>query len=110
MDGSGYPDGLRGEAIPLKARVLQVADIYDALTIDRTYREALLPEEALRILFSEAENGWLDASVVLQFSRICRCGQFFPLRGRTMLASYHARPWWVLDPKSFSERTRTPPM
>jgi putative two-component system response regulator len=105
MDGSGYPDGLRGEAIPLKARILQVADIYDALTIDRTYREALLPEEALRILFSEAENGWLDASVVLKFSRIRRSGQFFPLRGRTMLASYHAHPSWVPDTKSFSERT-----
>jgi hypothetical protein len=35
MDGSGYPDGLRGEAIPLKARILQVADNYDALTTDR---------------------------------------------------------------------------
>jgi putative two-component system response regulator len=110
MDGSGYPDGLRGEAIPLKARVLQVADIYDALTTDRPYRGALAPEEALRILFSEAESGWLDASVVLKFSRICRCGQFSHLRGRTMLASYHAHTSWMLDPKSFSERTRTPPM
>ena len=90
MDGSGYPDGLRGEAIPLKARVLQVADIYDALTTDRPYRGALAPEEALEILISEAGNGWLDASVVLKFSRICRCGEYFPVRGRTMLASYYA--------------------
>jgi len=90
MDGSGYPDGLRGEAIPLKARILQVADIYDALTTDRPYRGALLPEEALHILFSEAENGWLDASVVLKFSRICRYSEAFPVRGGTMLASYYA--------------------
>jgi cyclic di-GMP phosphodiesterase len=90
MDGSGYPDGLRGEAIPLKARILQVADIYDALTTDRPYRGALPPEEALQTLFSEAENGWLDASVVLKFSRLCRDGEFFPVRGRTMLASYYA--------------------
>jgi putative two-component system response regulator len=90
MDGSGYPDGLRGEAIPLKARILQVADIYDALTTDRPYRAALPPEEALRTLFGEAENGWLDASVVLKFSRLCRDGEFFPVRGRTMLASYYA--------------------
>jgi len=89
MDGSGYPDGLRGESIPLKARILQVADIYDALTTDRPYRGALPPEEALQILFSEAENGWLDASVVLKFSRICRNGEYFPVRGRTMLASYY---------------------
>jgi putative two-component system response regulator len=90
MDGSGYPDGLRGEAIPLKARILQVADIYDALTTNRPYRGALPPEEALQILFSEAQKGWLDASVVLKFSQICRDGEYFPVRGRTMLASYYA--------------------
>lgn len=90
MDGSGYPDGLRGEAIPLKARILQVVDIYDALTTDRPYRAALPPEQALGILFGEADNGWLDASVVWKFSQICRHGERFPLRGRTMLASYYA--------------------
>jgi len=90
MDGSGYPDGLRGEAIPLKARILQIADIYDALTTNRPYRGALPPEEALQTLFSEAQNGWLDASVVLKFSQICRDGERFPVTERTMLASYHA--------------------
>jgi putative two-component system response regulator len=90
MDGSGYPDGLRGEAIPLKARILQVVDIYDALTTDRPYRGALPPEQALGILYGEADNGWLDASVVWKFSQICRHGECFPLRGRTMLASYYA--------------------
>jgi cyclic di-GMP phosphodiesterase len=90
MDGSGYPDGLRGEAIPLKARILQVVDIYDALTTDRPYRAALPPEQALGILHGEADNGWLDASVVWKFSQICRHGECFPLRGRTMLASYYA--------------------
>jgi hypothetical protein len=44
----------------------------------------------LQVLFSEAENGWLDASVVLKFSRICRYGEHFPVRERTMLASYYA--------------------
>ncbi len=90
MDGSGYPDGLCGEAIPLKARILQVVDIYDALTTDRPYRAALLPEQALEILFSEADNGWLDTSVVWKFSQMCRHSECFPLRGRTMLASYYA--------------------
>src|SRR6266478_3935637 len=90
MDGSGYPDGLRGEAIPLKAKILQIADIYDALTTNRPYRGALPPEEALQTLFSEAQNGWLDASVVLKFSQICRDGERFPVTERTMLASYHA--------------------
>ncbi len=90
MDGSGYPDGLRGEAIPLKARILQIVDIYDALTTNRPYRGALPPEEALQTLFSEAQNGWLDASVVLKFSRICTDDEYFPVRGTTMLASYYA--------------------
>lgn len=49
-DGGGYPDGLAGEAIPLAARILCVADVYDALTTTRPYRRALSPEEALEIM------------------------------------------------------------
>jgi putative two-component system response regulator len=90
MDGSGYPDGLRGEDIPLKARILQIADIYDALTTERPYRGALPPEEALQTLFVEARNGWLDADAVWKFSQISRNSDYFPVRGRTMLASYYA--------------------
>jgi putative two-component system response regulator len=90
MDGSGYPDGLRGEAIPLQARILQIADIYDALTTDRPYREALAHNEALSILFAEAENGWLDSAVVAQFAQVSKGHEYFPIRGRTMLASYYA--------------------
>lgn len=90
MDGSGYPDGLRGESIPLKARILQVADIYDALTTDRPYRGALPHDEALSILFAEAESGWLDTSIVFKFAHISKGRQYFQSRGRTMLASYYA--------------------
>jgi putative two-component system response regulator len=90
MDGSGYPDGLRGNEIPLMARVLQIADIYDALITDRPYREALSSEHALETLSHEASNGWLDAPLVWRFSRIRREGDYFPVRGRTMLASYYA--------------------
>jgi len=91
-DGTGYPDGLRGEQIPLQSRVLQIADIYDALTIHRPYRIALSPEEALQILHQEASRGWLDASLVSKFSGIRRSGE--PLResGRSMLASYYGMP------------------
>jgi putative two-component system response regulator len=77
MDGSGYPDGLYGEEIPLKARILQVADVYDALTNDRPYREAVSSEEALEILHRQAMHGWLDASLVWRFSRIPRSGGSF---------------------------------
>ena len=90
IDGSGYPDGLRGNEIPLMARILQVADIYDALITDRPYRDALSSEDALETLNKEAKYGWLDASLVWKFSRICRYGEYFPVKGRTMLASYYA--------------------
>jgi cyclic di-GMP phosphodiesterase len=89
MDGSGYPDGLRGHEIPLMARILQIADIYDALVTDRPYRKALSSEDALETLKREARNGWLDASLVWKFSQICRCGESLSVRGRSMLASYY---------------------
>jgi len=90
MDGSGYPDGLHGHEIPLMARILQIADIYDALTTDRPYRHALSSEDALETLNREAGYGWLDASLVWRFSRICRSGEYCPVKGRSMLASYYA--------------------
>lgn len=90
MDGTGYPDGLRAEEIPLKARILHVADVYDALIHDRSYREALTSGEALEILHQEAAHGWMDASLVWKFARICQSGDYLPLRGRSMLASYYA--------------------
>lgn len=49
-DGSGYPDGLRGEAIPLSARLMAVADVFDALISRRVYKPALSHEEAMRII------------------------------------------------------------
>jgi putative two-component system response regulator len=90
MDGTGYPDGLYGEEIPPKARILQVADVYDALINDRPYREALSCDEALDILRQEARCGWIDTSLVWKFSRICQSGGYLPIRGRSMLASYYA--------------------
>ena len=53
-DGSGYPSGLKGEEIPLSARVMAVADVYDALISDRVYKKAIPPQEALEIIYSEA--------------------------------------------------------
>lgn len=90
MDGSGYPDGLRGYRIPLKARILQIADIYDALINDRPYREALPSDDALSILIGEARCGWLDAPLVRRFCEICQAAGHFLPRSRSMLASYYA--------------------
>jgi putative two-component system response regulator len=71
-DGSGYPDGLRGEQIPLLARIVQIADIYDALTNARPYKPAYKPAEALLILRQETENGWRDPQLFHVFLRLHR--------------------------------------
>ncbi len=54
LDGSGYPYGLKAEAIPIEARIVAVADTYDALTSDRPYRKACSQAEARRVLVEEA--------------------------------------------------------
>lgn len=88
MNGSGYPDGLEGESIPLLARILQIADIYDALTTDRPYRRALSPECAMAVLFQEASGGLLDQALVTHFSHISRSIVPGRSRPRSMLADY----------------------
>jgi putative two-component system response regulator len=66
QDGSGYPDGLKGEQIPLTARILQVTDIYDALSTDRPYRKALPVQKAFAIMREEVKRGWWDGSLINQ--------------------------------------------
>jgi len=70
MDGSGYPDGLTGNHIPLTARILQTVDIYDALTTNRPYRNGLEPREAIAVLQEEAALGWRDPNLVATFERL----------------------------------------
>ena len=69
-DGSGYPDGLKSEQIPLTARILQITDIYDALTTDRPYRKALPLEKALAIMREEVKRGWWDGSILQEFEAL----------------------------------------
>ncbi len=57
LDGSGYPQGLRGDAVPVLAQIVGVVDVYDALTSDRPYRLALEPETAARHLVEDVERG-----------------------------------------------------
>ena len=71
-NGSGYPDGLKGEEIPLLARVLQVADIYDALRTARPYKIALSHEDAARVMQNEAEAGLWDAKLVKSYFELLR--------------------------------------
>jgi HD-GYP domain-containing protein (c-di-GMP phosphodiesterase class II) len=63
LDGSGYPYGLKAEAIPIEARIVAVADTYDALTSDRPYRKACTQAEARRVLVEEAGSR-LDSKAV----------------------------------------------
>lgn len=74
-DGSGYPDGIKGESIPIAARILQVVDVFDALTTARPYKKALSTPEALQIMKSEVEKGWWDAKVFEQFERMIRAAK-----------------------------------
>jgi HD-GYP domain-containing protein (c-di-GMP phosphodiesterase class II) len=65
LDGSGYPNRLRGDEIPLQARLITLADMFDALTeSDRSYKPAIPVDEALGMLRSEARAGRLDADLV----------------------------------------------
>lgn len=70
LDGSGYPDGLSGEQIPLTARILQIADVFDALTTERPYRTALEPHQALGVMRDEVRRGWWDGSLVDVFEAV----------------------------------------
>ncbi len=64
LDGSGYPDGLRGDAVPMLAQIVAVADVYDALTSARPYRAPLPRSEAVRELLTDVRAGRLDGHIV----------------------------------------------
>jgi len=67
LDGRGYPDGLKGDAIPPLARIVSVVDVFDALTTDRPYRKALPVDAALEIMRSEAKSGSCDPALLEAF-------------------------------------------
>jgi putative two-component system response regulator len=64
LDGSGYPEGIAGESIPITARVTNIADIFDALTTARVYRSALTRDQALQIMAEEVRKGWWDGRLL----------------------------------------------
>jgi putative two-component system response regulator len=68
LDGSGYPDGLRGDQIPLLVRLLSIADCYDAMVSPRPYRGGLPHAECLRRLRADAARGRLDGALVEHFA------------------------------------------
>ena len=75
LDGSGYPDGLRGEAIPLLAQIVGIVDVYDALTTERPYRAALSPETAVRHLMVDVQQGKFSGTLVDAFLKTLDSGR-----------------------------------
>jgi putative two-component system response regulator len=76
LDGSGYPDGLRGDAIPLVAQIMGIVDIYDALTSARPYKPAFPAQRAYEELVNEARNGWRRLDLVNRVIALSRNGRF----------------------------------
>lgn len=71
-NGSGYPDGLKGEEIPLLARVFQIVDIFDALSSVRPYKKAFPLEKAIDIMESETKKKYWDKELMAEFLNIAR--------------------------------------
>jgi putative two-component system response regulator len=74
LDGSGYPDGLRGDEIPLLAQIIGLVDVYDALTTDRPYRAAVSPAMACEQLRTEVAAGWRRRDLVETFVGLVEAG------------------------------------
>ncbi len=74
LDGSGSPDGLRGETISLAAQIVGIADVYDALVTARPYKPAFSGEQAFDVLLEEVDQGWRRRDLVDEFVTIGRAG------------------------------------
>lgn len=77
LDGTGYPDGLKGDAVPLLAQIMGVVDVFDALTSSRPYKQALPFERAYEELSAEAARGWRDRALVHALIRLGESGRLF---------------------------------
>jgi putative two-component system response regulator len=72
LNGTGYPDGLKGDDIPLLAQITGLVDVYDALTTDRPYRRGRSQDEAFEVLVDEVNRGWRARPLVDAFIRVLR--------------------------------------
>ena len=73
-DGTGYPDNIKGESIPLGARVLRICDVYSALVSDRLYREAYDNDTAVELMIEEVKN--FDMRMFLGFMELIHSNEF----------------------------------
>jgi len=89
LDGKGYPYGLKGDDIPLPARIIAVADTFDAMTTNRPYQSAKEPEYAIRIIQSLTRNKF-DSEVVQALTRIFERGEIRVKRAAVVTAEMEA--------------------
>ncbi len=106
FDGLGYPDGLRGAAIPIEGRILSVADAYDAMTSDRPYRRGMPDKKAMQVLIDGAGTQW-DPEVIQAFiqsqSRISRIRETYrptPPKKRVGATAVSTNSWSDPQPTS----------
>jgi putative two-component system response regulator len=92
LDGSGYPDGLAGDAIPLAARIIAVVDIFDAVTTPRPYRRTLTQDEAGEQLRDEVRQGLLGPGLVEEFVAMVREGRLPPEDADRDLRAQYGHP------------------
>jgi putative two-component system response regulator len=86
LDGSGYPDGLSGDGIPLIAQIMGIVDVYDAVTTQRPYQRTQSTPEALDVLGEQVRRGWRRGDLVTEFARLVDRGaldRFSTDRART---------------------------
>ena len=88
VDGTGYPDRLMGDEIPLLARIIAVADSYNAMTSDRPYRDAM-PSRVARLRLAQAVESQFDTSVVAAFEAILAMAPESYRLGRGSLFDLH---------------------
>lgn len=75
LDGSGYPDGLQGDAIPLLAQIIGLVDIFDAVTTQRPYQDAKTVEQAIAVLMEQVDRGWQRRDLVERFAALIQTGK-----------------------------------
>ena len=75
LDGSGYPDGLRGDSIPLVAQIMGIVDVFDAATMERPYKPGAPPRRVCGELVQEAMRGWRRLDLVNAFVDLVRANR-----------------------------------